>query len=111
MSNKKITKKNYILQELLLVGNRHDTGEEGGRRSHVLEVCEVRSWLPKTNNNDEAHKNDADTLSFDIWSMLLLTSASYKLLKSLLQDSQRSASSNIVLKENNLPPIIYCLFS
>ena len=30
----------------------------------MLEVCEVRSYLSKTdNNNNKAHKNDANTLS------------------------------------------------
>ena len=40
-----------------------------------------------------------------------LANASYRLLKSLLWDVQRRASSNIVIEENNLPPIFYCLFS
>ena len=29
---------------------------------HVLEVCEVRSYLPKIDNNNKTCKNDADTL-------------------------------------------------
>ena len=29
----------------------------------MLEVCEVRSYLSKTDNNNKAHKNDANTLS------------------------------------------------
>ena len=55
-----ITKKLYKLQELLAGGNRHDTG--GGRNVHALEVCEVRFQLPKTDDNNKTHKNDADTL-------------------------------------------------
>ena len=53
------------------------------------------------------------TAYLDIWSMLLWTiSASYKLFKSLVLDTQRfCASSNTVLEENNLPPIMYWLFS
>ena len=35
------TKKLYTRQELLVGGNRHDTG--GDKKSHVLEVYEVRS--------------------------------------------------------------------
>ena len=35
------TKKLYTRQELLAGGNRHDTG--GDKKSHVLEVYEVRS--------------------------------------------------------------------
>ena len=51
-------------------------------------------------------------LYLDIWSMLLLTSASLQAIQvTSLEDGQRRANSNIVLEENNLPPIIYCLFS
>ena len=55
------------------------------------------------------HMKMMQILYLDIWSMLLLTGASYKLFKSLLQDAQRQDSSNIVLEENNLPPIIYSI--
>ena len=44
--------------------------------------------------------------------MLLLTSASLQAIQvTSLEDGQRRANSNIVLEENNLAPIIYCLFS
>ena len=42
-------------------GNRYDT--KGTRCCIMLEVCEVRSYLPKTDDNDKTHKNDANTLS------------------------------------------------
>ena len=57
------TKILYTLQELLLVGNKHDTEGGGDRKQHVLEDCGVRSQLPKTDNDDKTHKNDAGTLS------------------------------------------------
>ena len=43
------------------VGMIHDWEE--ARKLYVLEVCEVRSWLPKTDDNNKTNKNDADTLS------------------------------------------------
>ena len=44
----------------------------------MLEVCDVRSWLPKTDDNDRAHKNDANTLFLHMVNASLCTSASYK---------------------------------
>ena len=50
----------------------------------MLEVCDVRSWLPKTDDNDRAHKNDANTLFLHMVNASLCTSASYKQFKSLV---------------------------
>ena len=105
------TKKLYTLQELLVGGNRHDTwGRTGSRMCQkFVDVKLVLNFLKLMITIK--HIKMVQILYLDIWSMLLLTSASYKLFTLLLQDAQRRASSNIVLEGNNLPPIIYCLFS
>ena len=74
----------------------------------MLEVCHVRSYFLKT-NNDRTHKSDANTLS---WHMVNASLTNILIqFKSLVLDTQRPcASSNPFLEENNLPPIIYGFF-
>ena len=90
----------------LFVCNRHDTRR--GMILQMLEVCDVRSEPPKT----DEHIKVMEILYLDIWSMLLSTSTSYKLLKPFVLDTQWlvCASSNTVLEEHNLPPIMCWLF-
>ena len=55
---------------------------------HMLEVCEVRSSFLKLMIMI-THIKMMQIPYLDIWSMLLSTSASYKLFKSLLWDVQK----------------------
>ena len=57
---------------------------------HMLEVCEVRSSFLKLMIMI-THIKIMQIPNLNIWSMLLSTSASYKLFKSLLWDVQRHA--------------------
>ena len=68
--------------------------------------------VPKTDNNDRTHKNDAN-IPQHIANASFWIGASYEQFKSLVFESRRlCASSNTVLKEeNNLPAITDWLFS
>ena len=66
--------------------------------------------LPKTDDNDNIHKNDENTLS---WHMV--NASLNKCLKQAFQVTSLGCSktcylSNIILEENKLPHITYCLF-
>ena len=69
--------------------------------------------LPKTDDNDRTHKNDANTPSWHMINVFFWTRASYEQFKSFVFESRRlCASSNTGLwEENNLPPITDWLFS
>ena len=74
---------------------------------HMVEVCEVRSSFLKLMIMI-THIKMMQIPYFDIWPMLLSTSASYKLFKcqvTSLGCSKTCSTSKITFDENNLPPI------
>ena len=81
---------------------------QGGQDVAYVRSLWSQVWLPKTDDNDSKHKNDANTLTWHMVNASLNKCLIQAIQVTSLGYSKTCYISNIILEENNLPST--CLF-